>query len=67
MPIEERDSREVTHITGPDETGVMRRIAVTQAPASNLAFDITPAALVTAYVTDRGLPYGAKVLQQAMA
>ena len=66
VPIEERDPREVTHITGPDEAGVMRRITVTEARASNLAFDITPAALVSAYVTDRGTLYGAEALRQAM-
>jgi methylthioribose-1-phosphate isomerase len=66
VPIEERNASEVTHIIGPDEAGVSRRIAVTEAFARNPAFDITPAALVTAYVTDRGNLYGAQSLRQAM-
>jgi methylthioribose-1-phosphate isomerase len=66
VPIEERNAMEVTHITGPDEAGVSRHIAVTKAFARNPAFDITPAALVTAYVTDRGILYGAPSLRQTM-
>ncbi|HEU0156940.1 MAG TPA: S-methyl-5-thioribose-1-phosphate isomerase, partial [Stellaceae bacterium] len=57
IPIEERDSREVTHIEGWSEDG--RRLAVRLAPegspAANYAFDVTPARLVTALVTERGV------------
>jgi methylthioribose-1-phosphate isomerase len=57
IPIEERDSREVTHIEGWSEDG--RRLAVrvtpTDSPAANYAFDVTPARLVTALVTERGV------------
>jgi methylthioribose-1-phosphate isomerase len=67
VPIEERDPLDVTHIVGPDEAGVSRRIAVTGAVAHNPAFDITPAALVTANVTDRGNLLGAMALRAAMA
>jgi methylthioribose-1-phosphate isomerase len=48
IPIEERDSREVTHGFGrqtvPDGVGVF-----------NPAFDVTPAALITAIVCEKGI------------
>jgi methylthioribose-1-phosphate isomerase len=57
IPIERRDPREVTHIEGWSEEG--RRVAVRLtpegSPAANYAFDVTPARLVTALVTERGL------------
>ncbi|MFL5798778.1 MAG: S-methyl-5-thioribose-1-phosphate isomerase [Actinomycetota bacterium] len=46
--IEERDPEEVTHAFGT-------RVAPEGAPALNLAFDVTPAELVTAIVTERGV------------
>ncbi|MCC6444749.1 MAG: S-methyl-5-thioribose-1-phosphate isomerase [Armatimonadetes bacterium] len=48
IPIEERDSREVTHIGDT-------RIAPEGVPALNPSFDVTPAALVTALITERGV------------
>jgi methylthioribose-1-phosphate isomerase len=57
IPIERRDSREVTHVEGWTEDG--RRIAVqltpTNTPAANYAFDVTPARLVTGLITERGV------------
>ncbi|MGH7047529.1 MAG: S-methyl-5-thioribose-1-phosphate isomerase [Stellaceae bacterium] len=58
IPIECRDSQEVTHIEGwSEELG--RRVAVRLTPkdsaAANYAFDVTPARLVTALVTERGI------------
>jgi methylthioribose-1-phosphate isomerase len=57
IPIENREEREVTHIEGWSEDG--RRIAVRLTPAdsavANYAFDVTPARLVTAFVTERGV------------
>ena len=50
IPIEERSAEEVTHASG--EGGSIR---ITQSPAANPAFDVTPARLVTAYVTDKGV------------
>jgi len=48
IPIEERDSREVTHLRdiqlAPDEASV-----------SNYAFDVTPNELVTAIITEKGV------------
>jgi methylthioribose-1-phosphate isomerase len=48
IPIEERSSREVTHIFD-------RQIAPTGVRVLNPAFDVTPAELVTAIVTERGV------------
>ena len=48
IPIEERAAEEVTTIRGV-------RIAPARTVARNLAFDITPAWLVTAIVTERGV------------
>ncbi len=48
IPVESRDPREVTHIGGLP-------IAPEGTPAWNDAFDVTPAALVTAIVTDAGI------------
>jgi len=50
IPIEERSADEVTHVTG--EGGNIR---VTASGAANPAFDVTPARLVTGYLTERGL------------
>ena len=48
IPIEERDAEEVVHAFG-------KRIAPQGTEALNLAFDITPAELVTALITDAGV------------
>jgi methylthioribose-1-phosphate isomerase len=57
IPIECRDEREVTHVVGWTEEG--RRVAVRltprDSPAANYAFDVTPARLVTALITERGI------------
>ncbi|HEV8662465.1 MAG TPA: S-methyl-5-thioribose-1-phosphate isomerase [Candidatus Methylomirabilis sp.] len=48
IPIEERSPEEVTTLAG-------RRIAPAGVPALHPAFDVTPAALVTAIITERGV------------
>lgn len=48
IPIEERDPREITEPSGV-------RIAPAGATAFNPAFDVTPAELVTALITERGI------------
>ena len=57
IPIERRDSREVTHIEGWTDDG--RRVAVRltphDSPAANYAFDVTPARLGTGLITERGV------------
>ena len=56
-PIEQRDEDEVLTITGRDETGQETKVALTPpgSRAANYAFDVTPARLVTALITDRGV------------
>jgi S-methyl-5-thioribose-1-phosphate isomerase len=52
--IEERDPDEVRRTrSGPD--GGLRELTLTGTPCRNPAFDVTPAALVTALVTERGV------------
>jgi methylthioribose-1-phosphate isomerase len=48
IPVERRDAHEVTDVGDT-------RIAPAGAAAENRAFDVTPAALVTAYVTEQGV------------
>lgn len=67
VPIEERHEDEVRFVAGPDTQGVPGRVAVAPGSARNPAFDITPAHLVTGYVTDRGLLRGASELCAALA
>lgn len=57
IPIEERPADEVTWVEGRDRDGGRVRIQVSPAgsPAGNPAFDVTPAALVTGLITERGL------------
>ena len=57
IPIEQRDAREVTHITGRDAQGALHTVEITppNTPAANYGFDVTPARLVTALVTERGV------------
>ena len=58
IPIEDRTPREVTHPTGES------RITPPEVAVYNYAFDITPAELVAAIVTDRGVlrpPYGSAI------
>jgi len=57
IPIEERSSLEVTRIAGrlADGSVVEVDIAAPGSPARNDAFDVTPARLVTALITERGI------------
>jgi methylthioribose-1-phosphate isomerase len=55
ITIEERDMEEVTSIGGPTPTGELATVMLTASRAANPAFDITPARLVSAYITDRGV------------
>ncbi len=56
IPIEERNPEEVTRVIGRNGTKVQTfDIAPPGAKAANFAFDVTPARLVTALVTDRGV------------
>lgn len=57
IPIEERDGREVTHMQGLRDDGSIEtfRIAAPGSEAGNPAFDVTPARLVDAFITERGV------------
>ena len=57
IPIEERDARELTHISGQTSTGLNETVRIVPAgsPALNLAFDVTPVRLVTGLITERGV------------
>ncbi len=57
IPIEERSTREVTHVRGRADDGRLVEVQVV-APGStvgNPGFDVTPARLVTGLVTERGV------------
>jgi methylthioribose-1-phosphate isomerase len=57
IPIEERSSDEVLKMPGrlPDGSVVTVEIAAPGSPAGNPAFDVTPARLVTGFITERGV------------
>lgn len=57
IPIEERDGRELTHMMGKTNDGKITTVQITPdgSRAGNYAFDVTPARLVTALVTERGV------------
>ena len=57
IPIEERCAEEVSHVRGLSRDGVLRavRVAPPGSPIANPAFDVTPARLVTGFVTERGI------------
>ena len=62
IPIEERAPGEVTHLGGV-------RVAPEGVGVYNPAFDVTPAALITAIITDRGVlrpPYQ-EAIRKALA
>ncbi|MCL1826229.1 MAG: S-methyl-5-thioribose-1-phosphate isomerase [Betaproteobacteria bacterium] len=57
IPVEERAAEEVLFIDGLDEEGCPRRLSLApkDARAVNPAFDVTPAALVSGFITERGV------------
>ncbi len=57
VPIEERSGEEVSHLTGRTADGRIETIQITPEGSAlgNPAFDVTPARLVTALVTERGV------------
>jgi methylthioribose-1-phosphate isomerase len=57
IPIEERHAHEVSRLSGRTDTGEVVTIDVLPegSPAANPAFDVTPARLVTALITERGV------------
>ncbi len=57
IPIEERNSEELSHIEGVDENNKIKRIRIypQKSKSLNLAFDVTPAKLVTGLITEKGV------------
>ena len=57
IPIEERNSEELSHIEGLDENENLKKIQIypKKSKAMNLAFDITPAKYVTGLITEKGI------------
>lgn len=57
IPIEQRDATEVTHVDGLDAHGHLTevRIIPEASPAANYAFDVTPARLITGWITEHGV------------
>jgi len=57
IPIEQRDADEVTWISGRTGDGEVTAVNIVPpgTPAANYAFDVTPARLVTALITERGV------------
>ena len=57
IPIEERNSEELSHIEGVDENNNIKKIRIypEKSNSLNLAFDVTPAKLVTGLITEKGI------------
>lgn len=57
IPIEQRSEREVTHVIGLNAEGPREEVLIAPAgtPARNDGFDVTPAALITAFITEHGI------------
>ena len=57
IPIEERDSEELSHIEGLDESGDIKKVLIypKKSKSMNLAFDVTPAKYVTGLITEKGI------------
>ena len=57
IPIEERDSRELSHLDGLDDKGNIKKVLIypKKSNSLNLAFDVTPAKYVTKLITEKGL------------
>ena len=57
IPIEERNSEELSHIEGFDSEGNLKKIKIypKKSKTMNLAFDVTPAKYVTGLITEKGI------------
>jgi len=57
IPIEERNSEELSHIEGIDQDNKLKKILIypKKSKALNLAFDVTPAKYVTGLITEKGI------------
>ena len=57
IPIEERNSEELSKIEGVDEDGNIKKVQIypDKSRAMNLAFDVTPAKYITGLITEKGV------------
>ena len=57
IPIEERNSEELSYVEGLDENNNLKKILIypKKSKAMNLAFDVTPAKYVTGLITEKGV------------
>ena len=57
IPIEERNSEELSHVEGLDKDNKLQRVLIypQKSKAMNLAFDVTPAKYVTGLITEKGI------------
>ena len=57
IPIEERNSEELSHVEGIDENNKIKKVLIypKKSKAMNLAFDVTPAKYVTGLITEKGI------------
>ena len=57
IPIEERNSEELSYVEGIDENNEIKKILIypNKSKAMNLAFDVTPAKYVTGLITEKGI------------
>jgi len=57
IPIEERNSEELSHVEGIDEENRLKRVRIypQKSKSLNLAFDVTPAKYVTGLITEKGV------------
>ena len=62
IPIEERNSEELSHIEGIDENNEIKKVFIypKKSKSMNLAFDVTPAKYVTGLITERGISEASK-------
>ncbi len=57
IPIEERNSEELSHVEGIDENNNIKRIRIypKKSKSLNLAFDVTPGKYVSGLITEKGV------------
>ncbi|MBD1173343.1 S-methyl-5-thioribose-1-phosphate isomerase [Pelagibacterales bacterium SAG-MED03] len=57
IPIEVRNSEELSHVEGVDENNEIKKILIypKNSKVMNLAFDVTPAKYVTGLITEKGI------------
>ena len=57
IPIEERNSEELSYVEGVDENNEVKKVLIypKKSKAMNLAFDVTPAKYVSGLITERGV------------